>query len=105
MNGGKIRELSLDGDWNLYLAENSVFQSVPGEPRNEREVRSRGYLCVPAKVPGNYEIDLMRAGLMKDLFFGENVLEAQKYENRHLWYCRRFTNPIQGALNLLNCFF
>lgn len=98
MNGGKIRELSLDGDWNLYLAENSVFQSVPGEPRNEREVRSRGYLCVPAKVPGNYEIDLMRAGLMKDLFFGENVLEAQKYENRHLWYCRRFTaNPKPGG--------
>jgi beta-mannosidase len=33
----------------------------------------------------------MRAGLLPDLFWGTNPLLAQKEENKHLWYVKRFS--------------
>ena len=44
----------------------------------------------PAQVPGNYELDMQKAGLIKDPFYGENTFDIQKLENRHLWYCVNF---------------
>ena len=45
-----------------------------------------GFNVLPASVPGNFEIDLMKAGQLEDLYFGTNTLEAQKLEDVHVWY-------------------
>ncbi|MBQ2986076.1 MAG: hypothetical protein IJE23_01190 [Tyzzerella sp.] len=50
------------------------------------ELERSGFDILPAKVPGNFEIDLMETGRIKDLYFGTNTLEAQKLEDVHVWY-------------------
>ena len=50
------------------------------------ELEQSGIDIVPAIVPGNFELDLMRAGKLEDLYYGTNTLEAQKLEDVHVWY-------------------
>ena len=45
---------------------------------------------IPATVPGNFELDLCRAGLLEDPYYGDNILALQKLEDRHLWYLTHF---------------
>lgn len=54
------------------------------------DIKKSGFEIIDAEVPGNFELDLMRAGKCPDLFFSENTLEAQKLENLHLWYFAEF---------------
>ena len=49
------------------------------------------HTVLPATVPGNFELDLMKAGLLEDLYYGDNILKAQQLEDRHLWYAATFT--------------
>lgn len=50
----------------------------------------QGVDLIPATVPGNFELDLCRAGLLDDPYYGDNVLALQKLEDRHLWYVTEF---------------
>lgn len=43
-----------------------------------------------AKVPGCVELDLQRAGKLKDPYFGLNILDVQKLEEYHFYYATRF---------------
>ena len=81
--------VSLDGDWELFYEEN---RNLPSESvyATLGALRCSTFARVPARVPGNFEIDLMRAGVIGDIFYGENPLLAQKRENLHLWYARTF---------------
>ena len=66
----------LDGVWNLYYAEQ-------GTSKVERpsDLPESGIPHVKATVPGNVELDLSKAGVLpEDLFYGLNILEAEKYE-------------------------
>lgn len=81
---------SLNGVWTLYYAPHRQLPEKFDYP-TEASLRASGLACVPATVPGNFEIDLMRAGKLDDVFFGMNPLEAHKRENIHLWYTRRFS--------------
>ena len=81
--------VSLDGDWKLFYEENGklprgIVYATLGA------LEKSAFARVPAKVPGNFEIDLMRAGVIGDVFYGENPLLAKKRENLHLWYARTF---------------
>lgn len=61
-----------------------------------QEGADAGELCLPAAVPGCVQLDLSREGyLPSDLFMGENILEAEKYEGWEWWYERTFTAPTQ----------
>ncbi len=53
-----------------------------------------GCVTVPADVPGNFELDLFRAGLIDDPFFGTNILGLRKLEDRHLFYVTTFDAPV-----------
>ena len=81
--------VSLDGDWELFYEENKRLPSS-AEYGTVGALHCSSFARVSAKVPGNFEIDLMRAGLIGDVFYGENPLLAQKRENLHLWYARTF---------------
>lgn len=81
---------NLSGEWKLYIAENCECASYADDICDENGVISHGITSIKGAVPGNFELDMHRAGLIGDPFFGTNPLEIQKLENRHLWYAREF---------------
>ena len=93
----KMRQC-LDGEWRLYLCENKDYSGT--EPiTTEQQLKLRGYRKISARVPGNFELDLERAGLLEDLFYDQNTLKAQELENRHLWYVQKVTVDPEDAEN------
>ena len=87
---GKRERNELVG-WKLTIVENKDAEENRFCPVSVREVEDSPFGCIPAQVPGNFELDMMRAGLLSDLYYADNVLLAQRLENRHLWYAARFT--------------
>lgn len=76
----RMNTISLNGTWQLR------GRRQEGYPLDE--------LCLEATVPGCVQLDLSRAGyLPADLFMGENILEAEKYEEYEWWYSRTFLAP------------
>ena len=63
----------------------------------DEEARRKGLpspeTTIPAVIPGNVEADLMNAGLLPDLYFGNNVKLAKKYEFYHWRYTIKFDMP------------
>ncbi len=97
--------ISLDGAWTLYYAENKLVTRVLGneESITKDKLQDLGFSYVPATVPGNFELDLHRAGIIGDPFYACNTIELQKYENLHLFYVHRFTLDTAHPRSLL-CF-
>lgn len=48
---------------------------------------------IPAQVPGNVELDMMRAGEIQDPFLGMNSLALRPYEYHQYWYETMFLTP------------
>ena len=80
--------MKLDGAWTLYYAPES--DDMPMCPD---QIAGSGMACITAQVPGNIEIDLMRAGLEQNPFYGENLYNFRKYEYYHWWYQKEFGLP------------
>ena len=91
-----LHDQSLDGLWRLYIAENKDVTGLP-DCTTEKSLEGAGFLRIPGKVPGNFELDLAREGIIDDPFFGENTLKLQELENRHLWYVRQFDCPLDDT--------
>lgn len=83
-------KLDLCGTWKLFYAENRNVRNMKETISTEADAARLIYSAVDARVPGNFEQDLARAGLIDDPYFGMNTLALQKLENLHLWYCRTF---------------
>ncbi len=79
----------LTGEWTLWYQQNSLYRREKAHPKTVKELRSEKE-CIPALVPGNFEMDLQRAGVIEDPFFGQNVLKMQKLESMHMFYGRTF---------------
>ena len=72
------RKISLNGVWKLKFED--CFSEDKGE--------------IPCTVPGNVELDLIKADLLpKDIFKGTNVKLAEKYETYQWEYSRYFDCP------------
>ncbi len=79
-------------NWQFIMMNHSQVTTKHFTPKTVEEVEASGCEVLPAAVPGNLELDLIRAGkLPEDIFFDTNVLEVQKLEGTHLWYTTRFT--------------
>ena len=95
------KRTNLNGDWTLFYQPNSQYVQSGAHPT------TMDALCaqegrIPAVVPGNFEIDLQRAGRLEDPFFGQNVLKMQKLEAMHMFYGRRFEyHPTAGTTPVL----
>ena len=75
-----MENFSLNGTWQLR------GRRQKGEPAPE--------IFLNATVPGCVQLDLAREGyLPSDLFMGENILEAEKYEEYEWWFSRTFVAP------------
>ncbi len=85
-----MRKKSTVENWILAIVPHSeVTAGFNAETFDE--VKKYSGTVLPATVPGNFELDLMKAGLLEDLYYGENIINAQKLEDRHLWYAASFT--------------
>ncbi len=80
--------LSLNGEWTLYYQPETAGQTGDFEP-----AWLDSWPQVPASVPGNVELDLMRAGLEPDPFYGENLHGFARYEYCQWIYRREFDLP------------
>lgn len=81
------RKISLNGTWNLYRYD-GLTQTV------QDPAELSGLAVIPAQVPGNVELDLIRAGMLpEDLFKGTNIRQAEQYETCGWWYTRTFDAP------------
>lgn len=78
-------------NWRVGWLENKEVLARGIEAKRESELLDAGIRTVCATVPGNIELDLMREGLLDDIYFGEGSLKTQRYENLHLYYTARFT--------------
>lgn len=81
---------SLNGSWKLHFYElHSADINTPEELLSNGTVKT-----IDAKVPGNIELDLSRAGFLpEDLFMGDNLRKAQDFEYFEFWYETDFEIP------------
>lgn len=75
-------------EWFLGYEENQ--KCMNWNPASIEEIKKSGMKIIKACVPGNVEIDFMREGLIDDLYFSCNVLQARNLENLHYWYFTKF---------------
>lgn len=75
--------------WRLAYGINSKVKDM--ELTTPDEILASGLDIIDAAVPGNFELDLARAGKFPaDFYVGANLLESQKLEAHHLWYFTGF---------------
>jgi len=85
----------LNGEWTLYYGPEGAtpdnFGKVVTMGADYRKCQHGALAEVTAAVPGNVELDLCKAGLLpEDIYFGENILEAEKFEHHEWIYVRDF---------------
>ncbi len=87
---------SLDGDWSLAYGQHG---EIDPSLSTISAIVSSGMPKIPAKVPGNFELDLERAGVVPEIFYGQNIYELYPYETAHMFYYRTFTYTADPALD------
>jgi len=97
------RNLSLDGEWSLtHFLEGTQYAASP------TELAALKLPVIPAVVPGNVELDLVRAGELPEPFYGMNTTLLRPFEFHEWWYRREFVSPDYPAAELvfegLDCF-
>ena len=78
-----MNKISLNGNYKLYITDgkNSDFDGVGFDGLGE---------VVDAIVPGNAELDLMRANMLPDLYFADNIRKAEFLESKDFVYVKDF---------------
>jgi len=80
-----MKEISLNGKWQLYYFEQGKKDITHPDGLN-------GLSPIPCSVPGNVEHDLSATGVLPaDLYYGEAIREAEKYEDYEWWYKTEFS--------------
>ena len=90
---------SLDGTWSLCLIPNEDVTKNQLDIRTREQLDGCGYESISADVPGNFELDLVRAGLAPDPYYSQNAWDFQQYENRHLYYSVDFNCDVDADKN------
>lgn len=91
-DAGMSTTRSLDGDW---LLGGSDWQRGI-RPSDARQEGADERLFLPARVPGEVHLDLMRAGLIADVDRGLGVLAARWVEEQMWTYRRWFEVPAEA---------
>jgi beta-mannosidase len=82
-----MHRIDLTGEWHLsYQPQESQYVDL--QAINFNTLRT-----VSAEVPGNVELDLIRAGILPDLSLGNNIYLLREYETYEWWYRKRFSTP------------
>jgi len=60
--------IALDGDWQLVF-----FPEAESPVRHPDDLAAHASQAITARVPGNVELDLQRAGVIPEPFYAENI--------------------------------
>lgn len=86
--------------WTLYYGPET--KSAPNSPA---ELNRVNWDFVPSVVPGNVEIDLLKAGIIKNPEVSNNIYDLREYETYQWWYHLKFERSvISGEHNVELCF-
>ncbi len=83
-----LQRVSLDGKWKLVYFPEGKFKVE--SPKELSKIKAK---MIEAQVPGNVELDLVKAGELPDPFFGDNIFRLKPYESYEWWYKRSFQTP------------
>lgn len=87
-----------NSSWKICYEENSKCQGI--EIRTIEQLRTMKFREIEGHVPGNFELDLMAADKLEDLYYSTNTLKAQRLENMHVWYYTYFqVSDVDSYLN------
>ena len=95
--------MELNETWKLAMLPDRIFRALPDLGREMASLsvwETAGAVVIPASVPGNFELDMMAAGLLEDPFLGDNILKLRELEDRHLLYCRPFEVEISEQTDM-----
>lgn len=93
---GARSTLDLNGAWSVT----SLSLEAEGEAGYRKYIGSTAER-MPAQVPGEIHLDLMRAGKMEDPAFSDNARTRSRWPEDHSWWYRReFTLPAGFRQNL-----
>lgn len=84
------KKISLGGKWELFIVPHDEVTATGFDPTTKEALDASAYTPIEGSVPGNFEPDMYRAGLIGDPFWSDNILKMQELEDRHLWYACRF---------------
>ena len=90
--GVERQSFSLNGSWEL-----SHGPQLPDGPRLPTDLAKSGWPTIAATVPGNVELDLMKAGQLPELSVGTNIYRLRELEGNQWWYQRKFPTPKRPA--------
>jgi len=80
--------ISLNGDWQLFHYIEGI-KTV----NHPDDLLAQGLSPIPAQVPGNVELDLVRHGDLPEPFFAGNIRKLRALETHIWWYVRKFYMP------------
>ncbi len=75
-------------EWRLSYCENEKCKKL--DIRTAEDILRLGLPVIEANVPGNFELDMMKAGLLPDLYYSDNTMKAEELEAMHVFYFTEF---------------
>ena len=87
--GQKNQPISLNGKWSL-----SYGVADANAPTNPAELKTKNWPSISAAVPGNVELDMLSAGVIKNPEIGNHIYDLRKYEAYQWWYTKTFETPV-----------
>ena len=97
------KETVING-WQLSYAENARVRRDGITVSSALDLEKYGLPSMVATVPGAFELDFMREGLLPDIYYGIGSTVTQKYENLHLYYYTRFELKKSAGFNSFQSF-
>lgn len=92
--------LSLNGNWEL------LFFPQPREAIvNPAQLKGINAQQIQATVPGNVELDMLKAGLIDDPMIGSNIYSLREYEGYQWCYTKTFASPAFNDDEQVHLFF
>ena len=88
-----MKQSVIISDWKLAWIENAKVKGDCISLKTPADVVSGGYRTILASVPGNFELDFIREGIIDDVYWGQNSVKTQRLENLHLYYFTRIFLP------------
>ena len=79
--------INLTGEWSFAYSEGPELRRFT----SVSDLDAAGCALLPCTVPGNFELDLHRNGIIPEPFFGMNIASLTRCERSHVWYARPFT--------------
>ena len=99
-----MKERLLIENWQLAWIPNAEVKEKGVSLKTPKDVKESGYTSIAASVPGNFEVDFMREGLLEDVYFGTNTIKTQELENLHLYYFTEFVYEKKAGFDSVLCF-